>query len=308
MAGNKEISLTTAVFLANGFTEAEALKKIRDLGSTLDGMCDSDSSYDDYFLVEENVVFAKSQEISSRIDLTTEERMILKHLWMVLFSWGDVQETRRSLSLLDSPSSLAIFDAIILTYLAGGFRIEPSKRHNFLARPYGCASQQRDVNVNVVKERDVYSRPTCKDFYNSPRRWYFWEDIISYWNKSRSEELRKNTKSLKEGHLAIAVDTCCPNWLLYCLSAPVFVTVEIACCCIVFNGSAIHDPAGESPICFCIRCFRHDVEEYTEEEQKTEKYRPYSTVVIASDKLPLFTNISNTFLNECRIAFSYKTN
>ena len=107
----RPLSLATFIFLKNGFSEAEALKRIRDLGSNLDQLTHrtqygSVIKHDLSPSLTKDLVEAKLIAYDSRKDLSTMERVLLKHLYSVLISPENFNIPSKSCNPLDTMKSL----------------------------------------------------------------------------------------------------------------------------------------------------------------------------------------------------------
>ena len=310
----RTLSLSTLIFQKNGLSEAEALKSIRDLGSSLDQFTrrikDGSVTNDGLssFLTKE-LVEARLLAYDSRKDLSTLERVILKHLYSVLISpekFGDCLEILQSLGYNE------VFDAIFLTYFAGGFQMEVANQHFKIATHYGCRWEDRTNTVTKDVEKDQWSPPRLKHCLGE-KKCYCCADPFGDLlfneanNNDDSVQISAHSTKIGKGHLAIGFGPLSPCLVI---SLPCLSLHWLQVCCgvgskVTLDKGVLHDDLRcIRLLCIGCTCVRHDPVVVREDVSETTCECSWETSVVASPPSSQMESLSDQFFVECRLIFA----
>jgi hypothetical protein len=314
-ASRTPISLPITLFVRNGFSEAEALASIRELGTALDQFAHRNQfdaveglSLSDF--ITKDLVEARLFTYDSRKDLTSMERIVLKNLYSVLISPNRFPEF---LDVVQCLGFKEVFETILLTYFAGGFRTKVAEKHVKIAAHYGCRWEELVQTHQNVLEQDQWQKPTWSNFHDEKKCYYCVQDADLRDEVSReyASKIYAHSKKIGKGHIAIACDVALVCSTLFCFPLFPFICIDFVNGLgqpnpkITVDKGILNDEVGSanSSFGFC-NCVHYDPMTDTETFTETKRVCSWETIVVASPPCAQGESLSDQFIAECRLIFA----
>ena len=193
---------------------------------------------------------------------------------------------------------------ILLTYFAGGFRIEVAEQHIKIATHYGCRWEKRTLTTCEDVEKDKWSRPMLQHCLGD-KRCYCGVSLLlaNQVSKDLASRVSAHSKRTSKGHLAIAFDFdtfCC----LVCLPLLILEYCDASEPSNVVLDKDASMGSFRALICPPCAIFRYDPLIVTKETSETKYISSWETTVMASPPALQMGSLSDQFILECRLIFT----